>query len=152
MRKILTIIFFSLLIPNSINANPIKANWVVRKAIVSSVFLKTEDTIGKEQFFSREKSEGVFFNCPFGAGEVSSYTTYNYDEFINNKQFKIFKQNIKKLNFPINNKIYVEKLTCADNKSVLYPFIQFENSDIAFYEFGLGIYQLNKKWPLMITW
>ena len=64
---------------------------------------------------------------------------------MNNKQFKIFKDNIKKLNFPKNKTIYVEKLTCADNKSVLYPFIQFEGINIAYYEFGLGIYELNKK-------
>ena len=145
MKKLLGIVVLGLLLSGNTYANPIKTNWVVTKVITSGIFLKSEDIIGKEQFFSREKTKGVFFNCPFGGGEVSNYITYNYDEFMNNKQFKIFKDNIKKLNFPKNKKIYVEKLTCADNKSVLYPFIQFEGINIAYYEFGLGIYELNKK-------
>ena len=145
MKKLLGIIVLSLLLSENAYANPIKTNWVVKKVITSGIFLKSEDIIGKEQFFSRKKAKGVFFNCPFGGGEVSNYTSYDYDEFMNNKQFKIFKDNIKKLNFPKNKRIYVEKLTCAENKSVLYPFIQFEDINIAYYEFGLGIYELNKK-------
>ena len=46
------------------------------------------------------------------------------------------------LNISSNKKIYVEKLSCGDNKTVLYPFIQIEDSDIAYYEFDLGIYEL----------
>ena len=32
-------------------ANPIKTYWVVKKVITSGIFLKSEDIIGKEQFF-----------------------------------------------------------------------------------------------------
>ena len=130
MRKLLSIIVLGLLLSGNAYASPFKTTWVIEKYIGSGAYSDPE--------------EGAFFNCDYG-GLVSDYATYTNEEFFNNKQFKFFLQQKSKLNFPINKKIYVEKLTCADNKTVLFPFIQFEDEEIAFYEFDMVIYQLKKK-------
>ena len=143
MKKLLILVLF-LLCSGSAYANPVKTSWIVSKAIVDGVFLNSDEIVGKTQKFLKEKSEGIFYNCGFGEGQVSNYSTYTFEEFFNNKEFKIFLNNKDKLNFPSDKKIYVEKLTCADNKAVLYPFIQFEDSNIAYYEFDLGIFELTK--------
>jgi len=144
MKKLFLILVLFLVWSGSAYANPVKTSWIVSKAIVDGVFLNSDEIVGKTQKFLKEKSEGIFYNCGFGEGQVSNYSTYTFEEFFNNKEFKIFLNNRDKLNFPIDKKIYVEKLTCADNKAVLYPFIQFEDSNIAYYEFDLGIFELTK--------
>ena len=144
MKKLFLILVLGLLWSGSAYADPVKTSWIVSKAIVDGVFADSDEIVGKSQKFLKEKSEGIFYNCGFGEGEVSNYSTYAFEEFFNNKEFKIFLNNRDKLNFPIDKKIYVEKLTCADNKAVLYPFIQFEDSNIAYYEFNLGIFELTK--------
>ena len=58
------------------------------------------------------------------------------------RYFDLFKKNRDKLNFPKGQKILVEKRTSSENKGVLYPFIQFEDSDIGYYQFDMGIYEL----------
>ena len=144
MKKLLGIVVLGLLLSGNAYAAPVKTSWMVSKAIVDGIFSDSDEIVGKSQKFLREKSEGIFYNCGFGEGEVSNYSTYTFEEFFNNKEFKIFLNNKDKLNFPSDKKIYVEKLTCADNKAVLYPFIQFEDSNIAYYEFNLGIFELTK--------
>ena len=73
----------------------------------------------------------------------------------NGKEFsaKIFKKNCKitildtglgTLTGGRLKRVYrlIEKKTCAENRSVLYPFIQFEDSDVGYYQFDMGIYEL----------
>ena len=62
--------------------------------------------------------------------------------FINNKDFKRFKKNEDKINLPKDKKILVERISCEVNKRVLYPFIQVEDKDIAYYEFDMAIFIL----------
>lgn len=133
-----------LLFSGNAYSNPIKTTWVIEKYIGSGAYSDPEEFVGKTQRFFKGLAEGAFFNFDYG-GLVSDYATYTNEEFFNNKQFKLFLQQKSKLNFPINKKIYVEKLTCADNKTVLFPFIQFKDGEIAFYEFDMVIYQLKKK-------
>ena len=144
MRKLLSIIVLGLLLSGNAYASPFKTTWVIEKYIGSGAYSDPEEFVGKTQRFFKGLAEGAFFNCDYG-GLVSDYATYTSEEFFNNKQFRLFLQQKSKLNFPINKKIYVEKLTCADNKTVLFPFIQFEDEEIAFYEFDMVIYQLKKK-------
>mgnify|MGYP003389827494 FL=1 len=146
MKKLLAIVVLGLLFGGNAtsNATPVQTTWVIEKYLLSGAFLDGEKLVGKTQRFHKGLAEGAFFNCNNG-GLNSWYATYSYEEFFNNKQFEYFLQNKSILNFPTDKKIYVEKLTCADNKSVLFPFIQFEDEDIGFYEFDNGFYQLRKK-------
>ena len=144
MKKILLIILtFGVLISSSY-AYPVKTTWVVEKYIGTAPYSKPEELVGKTQRFFKGLAEGAFFNCDYGS-LVSNYATYTYEEFFNDKQFTLFLQQKLKLDFPTNKKVYVEKLTCADNKSVLFPFIQFEDGETAYYEFDMVIYQLKKE-------
>ena len=144
MKKLISIIILSLFLSGNAYSSPVKTTWVIEKYIGSGAYSDPEKLVGKTQRFFKGLAEGAFFNCDYG-GLVSDYATYTNEEFFNNKQFRLFLQQKSKLNFPINKKIYVEKLTCADNKTVLFPFIQFEDDEIAFYEFDMVIYQLRHK-------
>ena len=144
MKKLFLFILTLSLISSGSHAFPVKTTWVVEKYIGSGAYSDPEELVGKTQRFFKGLAEGAFFNCDYG-GLVSDYATYTNEEFFNNKQFKLFLQQKSKLNFPINKNIYVEKLTCADNKTVFFPFIQFEDGEMAFYEFDMVIYKLKKE-------
>lgn len=144
MKKLFLFILTLSLISSGSYAFPVKTTWVVEKYIGSGAYSDPEELVGKTQRFFKGLAEGAFFNCDYG-GLVSDYATYTNEEFFNNKQFKLFLQQKSKLNFPINKNIYVEKLTCADNKTVFFPFIQFEDGEMAFYEFDMVIYKLKKE-------
>lgn len=144
MKKIFLIILTLSLLCSSSYSFPVKTTWVVEKYIGSGAYSDPEEFVGKSQRFFKGLAEGAFFICDYG-GLVSNYATYTNEEFFNNKQFKLFLQQKSKLNFPINKNIYVEKLTCADNKTVFFPFIQFEDGEMAFYEFDMVIYKLKKE-------
>ena len=120
-------------------------SWKVVKVIEEGIYLDSKSVIGQIQYFGsggKGKNEGIFYNCPFGGGQVTGGHTYTEEEFFKNKEFDLFKKNRDKLNFPKGQKILVEKRTCSENKGVLYPFIQFEDSDIGYYQFDMGIYEL----------
>ena len=139
------IIFLFLFSANSYSF-PVATDWVVTKVISKGIYTDPKNFIGKTQSFGRNEVKGPFYNCGFGKGSVANYTTYyDIDEFLSNKEFKTFLNNRSKLNMPKNKKIYVEKQTCADTGSVLFPFIQIEGEKNAYYEFDLGIFELIQK-------
>ena len=47
-----------------------------------------------------------------------------------------------KLIFLKKKKILVERISCEVNKRVLYPFIQIEGENVAYYEFDMAIFVL----------
>ena len=144
MKKVLSILVLSLLF--SVNANAFKVtSWKVIKVIGDPIYAEPNDYIGKIQHFGmggKGKNEGIFWECPFAGGLNGDGNIYSYDEFINNKDFKRFKMNEDKINLPKDKKILVERISCEINKRVLYPFIQVEDKDIAYYEFDMAIFIL----------
>ena len=144
MKKLLGIIVLGLLF--SVNANAFKVtSWKVIKVIGDPIYAEPNDYIGKIQHFGmggKGKNEGIFWECPFAGGLTGDGNIYSYDEFINNKDFKRFKKNEDKINLPKDKKILVERISCEINKRVLYPFIQVEDKDIAYYEFDMAIFIL----------
>ena len=150
MRK-KTFVFFILFyfffnIEGKSYSTPIITNWVITKVIEKGVYTDPKNFIGKTQGFLGNEVVGPFYRCGFGKGNVANYTTYSdVNEFLSNKEFKVFLKNKLKLNIPNNKKIYVEKYTCADTGAVLYPFIQIEGEKTAYYEFDLGIFELTEK-------
>ena len=144
MKKLLGIVVLGLLFCNVSYAWKI-TSWKVVKVIEEGIYLDSNSVIGQIQYFGsggKGKNEGIFYNCPFWGGQVTGGHTYTEEEFFKNKEFDLFKKNRDKLNFPKGQKILVEKKTCAENRSVLYPFIQFEDSDVGYYQFDMGIYEL----------
>ena len=143
MRYLIIFLFF---FTSNAYSLPVVTDWVVTKVVSKGIYTNPKNFIGKTQSFGRNVVEGPFYNCGFGKGSVASYTTYNnVNEFLSNKEFKIFLNNKSKLSIPKNKKIYVEKKTCADTGLVLFPFVQIEGEKNAYYEFDLGIFELIQK-------
>ena len=88
------------------------------------------------------KNEGIFWQCAFAGGLTGDANVYSYEEFFSIKDFKRFKKYEDKINFPKEKKILVERISCEVNKRVLYPFIQIEGENVAYYEFDMAIFVL----------
>ena len=144
MNKILGIVVLGLLLSGNANAFKV-TSWKVIKVIGDPIYAEPNDYIGKIQYFGmggNGKNEGIFWECPFAGGLTGDGNIYSYDEFINIKDFKRFKKHEDKINLPRDKKILVERISCEVNKRVLYPFIQVEDQDIAYYEFDMAIFIL----------
>ena len=105
-------------------------------------FAGTKEIIGKTQEFYKGWSEGVFYSCDY-AGQSKTYNTYITEEFLNNKEFSVFKKSNIKF---INKKIFVHRITCNGkegfDRKVMYPFITQNNSKKGYYLFEGAIYIL----------
>ncbi len=141
MKKIL----FLFLISFKVNAIPfVETKWQIKEYYGEAWYADTTKIIGKFQEFNRGYSEGVFFNCDYG-GQSYTYTKYkSLDEFLNNKEFLLFKKLINKIKIDGEN-IYVHRITCNGNneleRKVFYPFITYENINFAYYLFEGAIYK-----------
>ena len=144
MKKILGIVVLALLLTSNSYAWKV-TSWKVVKVIGDPVYAEPNDYIGKIQYFGMGgsgKNEGIFWECPFAGGLTGDANVYSYEEFFNMKDFKRFKKYEDKINFPKEKKILVERISCEVNKRVLYPFIQIEGENVAYYEFDMAIFVL----------
>ena len=135
---------------NTSRAAPVdNVKWRVIQFVGEAWYTKPNKIIGKYQIWEPYwRTEGIFYNCPtqsnVNASESKTYNTYSLNEFITNKEFKLFKKYQKELKLP-NTEYYVQRITCegADKyRSVLYPFVTPYRSGFAYYPFEGGIYIL----------
>ena len=145
MKKIFIFLLISLFSFSNSHASWKKTSWKVIKVVGDPIYADSKDYIGKIQQFGmggRGKDEGIFWECPFAGGSTTDGNVYSYDEFLKIKDFKRFKKYKDKIKLPKDKKILVERASCEINKRVLYPFIQIEGEDIAYYEFDMAIFIL----------
>ena len=131
-----------LLFTFQVHANFIETKWKVVGFVGEPWFADTKSIIGKTQSFEGGWSEGIFYSCDY-AGQSMTYNTYSVEEFLNNKEFYLFKElNIKF----IKEKIYVHRISCNGKKDfqrkVMHPFVTQENSKKGYYLFEGAIYIL----------
>ena len=144
MKKLFLYVFLGLLFCNISYAFKV-TSWKVINIIKKPVFVDANVLLGKIQYFGmggKGKNEGPFFNCPDGGGLNQEANVYTEEEFFNNKVFKKFLDNRNKLNIPKDKPILAEYLSCAENGTVFGPFIQVLDSDISYYLFDGGIFEL----------
>ncbi len=87
MKKLLGIVVLGLLFCNVSYAWKI-TSWKVVKVIEEGIYLDSKSVIGQIQYFGsggKGKNEGIFYNCPFGGGQVAGGHTYTEEEFFKNK-------------------------------------------------------------------
>ena len=143
MKKIYFLLIF--IFSFQTNAQFVETKWEVTEFFGEAWFANPSDIIGNFQKFYKGYSEGVFYNCDY-EGQSYTYTTYEtYEEFLNNKEFFLFKTIFRSLKLK-NEKIYVHRITCSGNsvfkRKVFYPFVTFDKLKIGFYLFEGAIYKL----------
>ena len=109
--------------------------WKVTDVVGESWFSLKERHIGKTQEFWKGYAGGVFFTCNY-KGLVTNSEQYTFDEFLNTKEFKVFKKHRDELSLK-DMGLTVTRKTCtgnffANNKE-MYPIITFEDGDKALY-------------------
>ena len=99
MKKLLWIVVLGLLFCNVSYAWKM-TSWKVVKVIEEGIYLDSKSVIGQIQYFGsggKGKNEGIFYNCPFGGGQVTGGHIYTEEEFFKNKEFDLFKKKRKSL-------------------------------------------------------
>ena len=119
--------------------------WTVTHFVGESWFADPETTLGKTQNFYKGFAQGVFYSCDY-EGQSKTYTSYCGKEFLENKEFRLFKKFNDTLQINENDEIYVHRVTCngksPKSRKVLYPFVTIKDSKKAFYLFESAIYIL----------
>ena len=142
--KVILIVFFIFLNFSAYCFPTLDKKWKVKSYIGETWYAEPDTIIGESQYFEKGWGEGIFFNCEF-KGLSKTYNIYSLDEFFKNKEFKLFKKLKDKIEFKDTN-IYVHRITCegdgTKDRSLMYPFVTFENWNVGYYLFEGAIYTL----------
>ena len=126
------------------NAQFIDTTWRVTGVVGEPWFANPEMILGRTQYFFKGEAEGVFYSCNY-AGQSTTYTKYHLSEFLENKEFKLFKKHQTELMLR-DERIMVHRISCngksESERRVFYPFVTFENWTTGFYLFEGAIYIL----------
>ncbi|WP_209833798.1 hypothetical protein [Ruegeria sp. HKCCE3926] len=133
--------------PASANADFIDTQWSVVGFTGEAWFIDAQDVIGQSQTFNRGFAEGVFYNCDY-AGQSSTYTRYDNDEFFANPEFELFLPLHEEMTLS-SDTLFVHRITCEGEgnpaqRRVMYPFVTNEARKSAWYLFEGGVFSLYK--------
>mgnify|MGYP000995387021 CR=1 FL=1 len=129
-------------LPFALQAQFVDTKWKVTAYAGEPWYAKPEEElIGRFQSFQKGWADGVFFACDL-KGLSKTYTRYTREEFLNAKEFRLFKT----LNIPLEDEtVYVHRISCngweASERRVLYPLVTQDNKR-AYYLFEGAIYTL----------
>ena len=135
MKKISLLIVSLFLFPSISYSNFYDGIWEVTDVVGESWFSLKKRHIGKTQEFWKGYAGGVFFTCNY-KGLVTTRDSYTIDEFLNEKEFRLFNKHKDELDME-GTEISVTRKTCTGNylasRKEMYPIVNFENWDKAFY-------------------
>ena len=135
MKKISLLIVSLFLFPSISYSNFYDGIWEVTDVVGESWFSLKKRHIGKTQEFWKGYAGGVFFTCNY-KGLVTTRDSYTIDEFLNKKEFRLFRKHQNKLDLE-GTEVSVTRKTCNGNylasRKEMYPIVNFENWDRAFY-------------------
>ena len=135
MKKISLLIVSLFLFPSISYSNFYDGIWEVTDVVGESGFSLKKRHIGKTQEFYKGYAGGVFFTCNY-RGMVTTRDSYTIDEFLNKKEFRLFRKHQNKLDLE-GTEVSVTRKTCNGNylasRKEMYPIVNFENWDRAFY-------------------
>ena len=135
MKKISLLIVSLFLFPSISYSNFYDGIWEVTDVVGESWFSLKKRHIGKTQEFWKGYAGGVFFTCNY-KGLVTTSDSYTLDEFLNKKEFRLFRKHQNKLDLE-GSEVSVTRKTCTGNylasRKEMYPIVNFENWDRAFY-------------------
>ncbi len=135
MKKISLLIVSLFLFPSISYSNFYDGIWEVTDVVGESRFSLKKRHIGKTREFWKGYAGGVFFTCNY-KGLVTTRDSYTLDEFLNKKEFRLFRKHQNKLDLE-GTGVSVTRKTCTGNylanRKEMYPIVNFENWDRAFY-------------------
>ena len=135
MKKISLLIVSLFLFPSISYSNFYDGIWEVTDVVGESWFSLKKRHIGKTQEYWKGYAGGVFFTCNY-KGLVTTSDSYALDEFLNKKEFRLFRKHQNKLDLE-GTEVSVTRKTCNGNylasRKEMYPIVNFENWDRAFY-------------------
>ncbi len=135
MKKISLLIVSLFLFPSISYSNFYDGIWEVTDVVGESWFSLKKRHIGKTQEFWKGYAGGVFFTCNY-KGLVTTRDSYTLDEFLNKKEFRLFRKHQDELDSE-GTEVSITRKTCTGNylasRKEMYPIVNFENWDKAFY-------------------
>jgi|TARA_B100002003_G_C13599415_1_gene309293 hypothetical protein len=149
MKKLSPYIFLVLIFFNTtVKAHHAYRIWTVTEFLGEAWYVEPNKVIGQTQSFYKGYSEGVFFNCDY-KGLSYTHNKYTLEEFLNNKEFELFKKLKEELKFK-DEEVFVNRITCngdnnPDKRGVFYPFVTIEPGNKAYYLYEGGIFVLELK-------
>ena len=148
IKKISLLIVFLVLFPSISYSNLYDGIWKVTDVVGETWFSLKKRHIGKTQEFYKGFADGVFFSCNY-RGLIDTTDRYTLDEFLNKKEFRLFRKYQDELDM-VGTKVSVTRKTCTRNylanRKVMYPIVNFENWDKAFYLSNRVIYVMEQDW------
>ena len=144
MKRLILILFFLSGLPNLTQAQFIDTSWRVTELVGEPWFADPSSIIEKDQEFFKGWAEGVFYECDY-KGQSKIFTHYQLEEFLENKEFELFKKHQHELRLD-NKEIFVHRITCnghrPSERRLMYPFVTTEDYGTAYYLFEGAIYIL----------
>ena len=144
MKKLIPILLLLSGLPNLTHAQFIETSWRVAEVVGEPWFANPSNIIGKDQNFFKGWAEGVFYECDY-KGQSFTYTRYQLEEFLKNREFELFKKHQNELRLD-NKEIFVHRITCnghrPSERRLMYPFVTTEDYSTAYYLFEGAIYIL----------
>ena len=148
MKKISLLIVFFVLLPGISYSNFYDGIWEVSDVVGESWFSLKKRHIGKTQEFWKGYAGGVFFTCN-AKGLVTTSDSYTLDEFLNKEEFRLFSKHKDELDLE-GTEVSVTRKTCTGNylanRKEMYPIVNFENWDKAFYLSNGVIFVMEQDW------
>ena len=148
MKKISLLIVSLFLFPSISYSNFYDGIWEVTDVVGESWFSLKKRHIGKTQEFWKGYAGGVFFTCNY-KGLVTTRDSYTIDEFLNKEEFRLFRKHQDELDSE-GTEVSVTRKTCTGNylasRKEMYPIVNFENWDKAFYLSNGVIFVMEQDW------
>ena len=146
MKQLLLFLIF--LFPSISYSNLYDGIWEVTDVVGESWFSLKKRHIGKTQEFYKGYADGVFFSCNY-RGLITTSNSYTLDEFLNKKEFRLFRKYQDELDLKDSN-VSVTRKNCTGNyiasRKVMYPIVTFEDWDRAFYLSNGVIFVMEQDW------
>ena len=150
VKKISLLIVFLVLFPSISYSNLYDGIWEVTDVVGETWFSLKKRHIGKTQEFYKGFAYGVFFSCNY-RGLVTTRDRYTLDEFLDKKEFRLFRKYQDELDM-VGTKVSVTRKTCTGNylasRKEMYPIVTFEDWDRAFYLSNGVIFVMEQDWSL----
>ena len=148
MKKISLLIVSLFLFPSISYSNFYDGIWEVTDVVGESWFSLKKRHIGKTQEYWKGYAGGVFFTCNY-KGLVTTRDSYTIDEFLNKEEFRLFSKHKDELDME-GTEVSVTRKTCTGNylasRKEMYPIVNFENWDKAFYLSKGVIFVMEQDW------
>jgi hypothetical protein len=132
MKKLLLLLLF--LFPTISYSNFYDGIWEVTDVVGKSWLSLNKRHIGKTQEFYKGYAGGVFFTCNY-KGLVGTSDSFNLNEFLDIKEFKLFKKHKGELDLKEEGEVAVTRRTCSGNyfNKEMYPIVTFTDWNKAYH-------------------